>query len=334
MNILILGGTSFVGPSIAKLLKEEGNFVALFTRGKHPNDRAKDIPRYTGDIKNDADLKKLAKEKKWDVAIHQLAYDRGDVQRVLDNFQGLKRLILTSTIATYRFVNAPPTQPFHESQVDYDIKPIEENASDPHWKYARGKLEAERAVVEQKKIPYTILRHSFIYGPYDSHERSIWYAHRLQHHHPIFLPDHGTSSIRLLYALDAARAFQLALHSSKAENQTFNVAQEEIVPFREWILTLSHALKCAPDLHSIPSDMIPETWAGPLGYARNWIMSIDKIKSILGFLPTPFQKGVEETAKWFTDLPKMPTPYPVADIAAQRSFLTEWDHLRKKLKHD
>ncbi len=123
MNVLILGGTSFVGPEIARLLKKSGHHVGLFNRGLTPCSRTAGFQTYQGDVKNDADLKRVAKEKKWNVVIHQLAYQRSDVERVLEIFPGLKRVILT--FFHFGLSLHPPnekrTPTLHaESQVDYD----------------------------------------------------------------------------------------------------------------------------------------------------------------------------------------------------------------------
>lgn len=298
MKILLLGGTSYVGPDIAQQLIQARHQVTLFTRGQHTSDRVKGIPHLTGDVKSPEDLKRAAQSERWDLVIHQLAYDAADVERVLEIFPDLKRLVLTSTISVYRYAH-PGTQPYQESQVSYERSPAAEDLSDPHWRYARGKWQAEGALVRQQRIPYTIVRPSFIFGPYDQPTRTPWYVERLRKNQPIHLPllsDGLSNTIRLLFAPDAAQAVALAATHPEAAGEVFNVAQKEIVSLRDIVVAMANELKVSADLRPRRAAELSEADRGPLGYDRHWVMATDKIAR-LGFQPTPFRDALSATIK-------------------------------------
>ena len=78
LNVLILGGTLFLGRHLVRELCERGHSVATFTRGRTAADDGFEIARYIGD--RDGQLAETPPRPRWEAA--RLAVDCGSRRRV------------------------------------------------------------------------------------------------------------------------------------------------------------------------------------------------------------------------------------------------------------
>src|SRR4051812_10746794 len=67
LNILVLGGTGFIGPHLVRYAAGRGHKITIFTRGRHDAELPGDIVRLQGDRAKD-DYASL-EGKKWDAII-------------------------------------------------------------------------------------------------------------------------------------------------------------------------------------------------------------------------------------------------------------------------
>lgn len=300
MKVLILGGTSFFGKEMARQFFEDGHSVSLFTRG---NEKPSDLPPHEslkGDRGKLADLSQAARHAEWDVVIDNIGYDAENAEMALQAFKHAKRFIFDSTVSVYRYVPERFAQPLKETSVSYDYIPPEENLSDIHWKYARGKLDAERVIARQSAVPWTIIRPPVVYGPYDPTQRGFWYLARLLDGGPILLANGGAASFKLAFSRDIAKAFVLAATSPRAVGKTYFVAQKEIITLRDFLEESARALDVKPQFVNIPSEILGEL-GGPHAPMSNLVPDTTQAESDLGFKATPFSEFMRETAHWFRD---------------------------------
>src|SRR5580765_365822 len=73
MNILILGGTIFLGRHLVEAAQARGHTVTLFNRGKHNPDLFPDVEKVRGDRGVEADLAPLSK-RRFDAVIDTCGY--------------------------------------------------------------------------------------------------------------------------------------------------------------------------------------------------------------------------------------------------------------------
>jgi 2'-hydroxyisoflavone reductase len=297
MRVLVLGGTTFFGRDLVRELVAAGDDVSIFTRGTHYPSDLPDVRRFTGDRNRAEDLKKAAGP--WDCVIDNVAFDGAGVRTALAALKDVGRYVLTSTVSVYRFVRERHAVPWKEASVVFDYQPADETPSDIHWAYARGKLEAERAVRESK-LPWTVLRPTVVYGPNDPKNRGFWYLERMRRGGPILLSNGGAGSFRLAYSLDVAKAISAAARSVKAAGKVYNLAQEEIVTLEQFLKESARALGVKPELVPVPYSHLGETLAGPHGTLVNVIPDTQASRE-LGVTPTPFSVFAEKTALWFQD---------------------------------
>ena len=99
MNILILGGTGFIGPHLVQYAMDRGHRITLFNRGRTNTHLFPDAEKLVGD-RND-DLSAL-KGRQWDAVIDNSGYTPQQVRLSVDLLKNTTdQYLFTSTRAVY-----------------------------------------------------------------------------------------------------------------------------------------------------------------------------------------------------------------------------------------
>ena len=169
LDILILGGTGFIGPHMVREALRRGHSVTLFNRGRTNNKLFPDLETIKGD--RDGGLDAL-KGRKWDAVIDNSGYVPRHVQdsaRLLA--PSCDRYLYISTVAVY----ADFSRPIDEDSPLATLS--DESIEDVTWQ-TYGPLKAlceKRAAAEIDAAGLTILRPTYICGPGDHTDRfSYW----------------------------------------------------------------------------------------------------------------------------------------------------------------
>lgn len=300
MQVLILGGTSFFGKEMVRSFFAAGHSVTVFSRG---HVKPTDLPPHQhliGDRNSLSDLMTVGKGKNWDVVIDNIGYTQEDAEKFIKAFKTAKHLIFDSTVSVYRYANLSYPQPLTEDCIDHHAHPSDEDLTDVHWKYARGKLDAERVIIEECGTPWTIIRPPVVYGPDDVTQRGFWYLARLLDGGPIILSNGGIQSFRLAYSKDVAQAFLRAALNPKAFNKAYFVGQKETITLKDFIDESAKHLGVKPVYVNLPAELVGEL-AGPHASMINMIVDISRAEKDLQFKPTSFPEFARETAIWFKE---------------------------------
>lgn len=237
MNILITGGTGFIGRRLAIALSKK-HAVTVFDRCADPELGKAGVRCVAGDILCDSDLKKI---KAPDIIYHLAAIlDESNpilwkvnvdgTRNLLRIFPNVRRFIFTSPIGVLGGTK----------------KPAAEDAKyNPRTKYERSKVAAERAVIESG-APYTIVRMTIIIGPNDFWKQIFTAAKKK---YPII--GTGKNYWHLLYIDDAVQALILAAKPA-AQNKIYNIASADPYTYLETYAAIASALKI-----EIPKKHIP-----------------------------------------------------------------------------
>ena len=194
-KILILGGTSFLGPALVEAARARGDVVTLFNRGKTNPGRFTDVEQLHGD--RDGKLDAL-KGRRWDVAIDTSGY----VPRIVK----MSAELLASSVDRYVFVSSI-------SVYDESIPPgSDEGAtiaqlSDPATEDVRASYGALKAACEraaQEAMPGRVLvvRPGLIVGPGDPTDRFTYWPVRLDQGGDVLAPGTGDDPIQVVDVRD------------------------------------------------------------------------------------------------------------------------------------
>ena len=307
MNLLIIGGTSFFGKDIVELALEAGHKVNICSRGNTRPDfwgRIHHIPVDRND--HQAFVSALA-DKHFDVVIDNIAYTGDDVESALEVFKGkVDRYLLTTSNVVY-MGSGPFNIPLSEDDVDLDaaIALSSTNSTQPQLlEYAKGKVAAEKTLLAQRELPFTILRPPNVQGPEEKTQRGQFYMQRLLDGNPLILTNGGSQPYQPVYRRDLARAFMLAMESTNAVNEVYNIAQSESIPLLHWVRLLAQYLGVPMNTIGIAGEELAKAdfqYAEPFatGATATIRQNTAKARTQLGFEPTPITTWTARTVEWY-----------------------------------
>ncbi|KAJ9186025.1 hypothetical protein P3X46_005583 [Hevea brasiliensis] len=283
-NILIMGGTRFIGVFLSRLLVKEGHQVTLFTRGKAPitqqlpgesdqdfADFSSKILHLKGDRKDFDFVKSSLSAKGFDVVYDINGREADEVAPILDALPKLEQYIYCSSAGVYLKTDLLP-----HSETD---------AVDPKSRH-KGKLETE-SLLESRAVNWTSLRPVYIYGPLNYNPVEEWFFHRLKAGRPIPIPNSGMQITQLGHVKDLAAAFVQVLGNEKATKQVFNISGEKYVTFDGLARACAKAAGFPePDIiHYNPKEFdFGKKKAFPFR-DQHFFASVDKAKHVLGWKP-------------------------------------------------
>jgi 2'-hydroxyisoflavone reductase len=207
MNILLIGGTRFVGRHIADALTARGHRVMLFNRGTHAQVHA-DLEQVHGDRKHD--LSRLD-GRTWDAVVDTCGYTPDAVEASARYFADrAKRYVFMSTISVYDHERTDgPGEDAPLMQLPEGADPAE---------YSDERYGALKALCEQQVLRIfgdraAILRPGLITGPFDHTDRFTYWPLRFDEGGDVLAPPAET---RVRY-IDARDLAAFAVHLLESE---------------------------------------------------------------------------------------------------------------------
>ena len=313
MRILITGGSSLLGRTVADQLVARGEEVTCFQR-RPSGSTARD---HLGDI-TDAEAVRRA-TRSTDAVIH-LAALVAPKARWTDmasvNIEGTGH-VLRAAMDCERFVHiSSPSVAFRNTAAsgegaggaDYDGRDG----------YTRSKAIAERLVLGSTTVPTVVIRPHLVWGPGDTQliGRIVDRARAGR----LVLPDHGRALVDTTYADDAAAAILAALDAcvpgSEALGHAWVVTGAEPRPLRDLIDAILRAAGEAIEPRSIPApiasalgSIIERVWPGdepPLTHFAARQLSVAhwfdqrETQRVLRWAPSVgLDEGFRRLAAWF-----------------------------------
>lgn len=223
MDILILGGTQFVGRHIAEGFLHAGHKVTVFNRGVSPDPLPADVGRLHGDRdQGHAGIAALA-GRTWDICVDVSGFTPQQVRPTAELLWGqVSRYIYISSRAVYA---EPSPLPITE---DAPLQaPCAEDVTDINGEtYGPLKVACEQIVRETYGDACTILRPQIIVGPHDAETRYPYWLERGTRGGPVLVPGDSPAHLQLIDARDVAR-FVVRV-AEKQISGTFNLAGERL----------------------------------------------------------------------------------------------------------
>jgi 2'-hydroxyisoflavone reductase len=198
LDILVLGGTGFIGPHMVREALRRGHSVALFNRGRTNNELFPDLETITGD--RDKGLDGL-KGRRWDAVIDNSGYVPRHVQdsaRLLA--PNCDRYLFISTVAVYADIASADGE-------DSALATIADESIEEVNRETYGPLKAlceKRAAAEIPGDRLTVLRPTYIAGPGDRTDRFSYWPIRTRQGGEMLWPGSPTDPIQIVDVRDLA----------------------------------------------------------------------------------------------------------------------------------
>jgi nucleoside-diphosphate-sugar epimerase/2-polyprenyl-3-methyl-5-hydroxy-6-metoxy-1,4-benzoquinol methylase len=324
LNILITGGTGFIGSRLAIKCWERGDTVRIYAQentdaeranSQHLRDKGAEI--ILGSMTDPDRISRAVEDI--DVVFHlaaaqheanisnQIFYDvnvsgtRNIIEASIKS--GVKRFVHGSTIGVYG---------------DSDSPLNESSPCNPDNIYGQTKLEGEKLALSYKdRIPLTVIRISETYGPGD---RRLLKLFKIINKNSFFMIGDGKNLHQLIYVDDLVSGMLKASESEKALGEIILLVGEKPITTNDMVNSIARALNArilsfkAPLLPLLGLAWILESILRPLGiqpplhrrrmdfFKKNYSFSTTKAWDLLAFSPRySFEQGTLESAQWYKD---------------------------------
>ncbi len=198
MNLLILGGTVFLGRHLVDAALAAGHQVTLFNRGRHNPDLFPQVEKLRGD--RDGGLDALA-GRRWDAVIDTCGYVPRLVRASAELLAGsVEHYTFISSISVYRDLDQAPVDESSPVGVLAD-ESVEEITGETY-----GPLKALCEQAAEAAMPGRVLnvRPGLIVGPHDPTDRFTYWVWRAALGGEVLAPGRPQRRIELIDARDLA----------------------------------------------------------------------------------------------------------------------------------
>ena len=205
LKILILGGTSFLGPHQIAYAINRGHSVTTFTRGKTKPSIYKDVfskvEQLIGDRKDNLTA---LENRSWDVVIDNSGHRAEWTKRSAELLKNSCDLYLytSSTGVYYPYINSE----FKESsKVVMTVPEIVTEDEKLEYDYGVMKANSEQEAIKQFGIDRTIVvRPTYMIGPADKTNRSVHWPVRLEKGGEVLVPGKEDDAVQYVDVRDVA----------------------------------------------------------------------------------------------------------------------------------
>lgn len=313
MDVLIIGGTRFLGLQLTEALLRGNQKVTLFNRGTRRNQCPfyEDVEWLIGDRHDEERFRSVFNNRTFDVVIDNCAYFPEDVELAVEVFRDkIGKYIFTSSMAVAhtKEYDERLTLPIPNRRL-FDT--IAQNT------YAYNKSLIEEYLVDQfdkTGFPFVSLRPTEINGPGEI--REWYYIDRIRNgRQKILIPGSGENLFQPGYIDDIVQAFLLAIVKENAIGECYNLAGDEIISLNDFIKLVAEVLGERIKLINIPyyifRQLVPTKYFFPYCHKHSFIVDISKTKSELGFQPEVNVKdGIRKSYEnWPESYSKKVTPF-------------------------
>lgn len=319
MRVLLVGGTVFIGRAVAHDLAKAGHDLCFVHRGNHEPD---DLPEGLHIHTDRKDLARVRDEMlafRPEVVFDNIALGRADTQAVVDVFPTDVRLVVTSSMDTYRAYTYVMRNEAAEPVPIDETSPVRDERY-PYRGSGNPTLEDyEKLDVEEvyRTREATVLRLPMVYGEHDGQRREWFLLKRVKAGRKRIPVGSGSWLATKGYVGDVARGIRLALESDAARGEILNLGESRTYPMGQWAQMILDAAGSDAELVSVPDDKLPEDLGITATIAQHLLVDSGKARRLLGWTDTDPRETLRRSVAWHLANP----PDGDADFAADDEAL-------------
>lgn len=211
LQILVLGGTQFVGRHLVEALQSAGHVVTVLNRGQTADALPAAVERLRGDRDLGAAGITALTGRTWDACVDVSGYTAVQVRASAELLQGnVGRYVFISAVSVY---GHPTTGPVDESSPRVPPAPEDVTVLDQDT-YGRLKVTCENIVQDVYGERSAVLRPQIVAGTWDPFDRFSYWVRRAGAGGTILAPGDGTDHVQMIDARDVGRFATLVCERS------------------------------------------------------------------------------------------------------------------------
>jgi 2'-hydroxyisoflavone reductase len=330
MDLLIIGGSRFLGRHLVDAALARGDRVTLFNRGLS-GPAPEGVVTLHGDRQGDL-LALTASGQRWDAVVDTCGYLPGDVHRMADALAGrVGRYLFVSSISAYASAALPTAEDAPLGQIDDADTTVIDGRT-----YGPLKALCEAAVRQRLGDAASILvRPGLIVGPHDPTERFTYWPARLARAAddglPVLVPGAPQRPLQVIHARDLADWMLrlIDLGASGAFNATSPPGAAtwgELLAVCAQAAGVQPVLRWVDDAHLLRQGVAPwkdlPLWLpaeGPDAAEHAAFMTVPTARAqAAGLVCRPLIDSVADTLAWWRSLPPDGRAFSQAGLAPER----------------
>ncbi|GAK01468.1 NAD-dependent epimerase/dehydratase family protein [Geomicrobium sp. JCM 19055] len=328
MDVLVLGGSRFIGKHIVDRLLHEGHAVTVLNRGNHSY-TCSNVEQLIGDRDGDLDV---LKGRTWDAAIDVSGY----IPRTVDKASACLAQVVAhytyiSSISVYEdFSKVGLTEEDATKQLsEGEITELTKGTAGPIYGPDYGGLKAAGEIVAERNIPgrTLIIRAGLVVGPNDYSDRLPYWLLRIKQGGDVIAPGNPKQQVQFIDVRDLARWIV-----SSVEQQVTGIYN---VTGPSHVMTMEDVLKACNrvcndnanfvwiddefliDKHVLPWEELPFWLPSSLSGAA----SVNNEKAInKGLSFSPLNRTIQDTYEWLSTVENMTLSNLKAGMSKEREL--------------
>jgi nucleoside-diphosphate-sugar epimerase len=339
MRILVIGGTSFIGPRVVSRLLEQGHEVTVFHRGESKSEGMPEVSEILGDRASLEDYSSKFKRFAPEVVLDMILFTEEEARAAAQVFKGIaRRYVMPSSMDVYRAYGrllklergAPDPIPYKEEgplrEVLYPYRSRAKDKDDRAYNYE--KILAERVMMsESDDLPATILRLPAVYGPCDKQHRLFEYLKPMDDGRPFILLEERKAGWLWSrgFVENVADAIALAVLDERAAGRIYNVSEQAPMTDRDWIMSIARAAGWKGEIITLEHSAMPEHLADDAPYDNHLVADSTRIRRELGYEErVSLDEALKLTIEWERENPPAEINPAQFNYAAEDAALERW----------
>ncbi len=302
MNILVIGGTIFLGRHFVQAVLNAGHQLTLFHRGKSNPNLFPEAEHILGDRRLTEDLKKL-EGRSWDALFDPSGYFPRDVETLLD--------VVGLNVNHYTFISSIGVYP-HGKDGSNENSPVEELTSQMSRdkitpeNYGPLKAAAEAKGEEMLSGKTLNIRPGLIAGPHDPSDRFTYWPWRVLRGGRVLAPGIPEQSVQVIDGRDLA-GWILRLVETGTTGLFNGTGPAQPMPMNRFLGTCKESLGSDAEFLWASEEFLAEHKVSAYTEMPLWIpsesngMNQADISRALeaGLTFRPIEETIRETMEWF-----------------------------------
>ena len=308
MNLLVLGGTVFLGRHLVDAALSRHHHVTLFNRGQHNADLYPDLEKLHGD--RDGGLGVL-KGRNWDAVVDTCGYVPrlvGDSARLLAD--AVEHYTLISSLSVYDDLSMTRLT---ESAA---VKTLEDETIEEVTPGSRGTYGPLKALCEQAAdavMPGRVLhvRAGLIVGPYDRTDRFTYWVVRVVVGGAILAPPNPGAQVQFIDARDLSQ-WIIDMAEQKKAGIYNTTGPADTLTFQQFLIACQQTLGSEAEFHWASPDVLAAHEVTPWNNLPLWtpdtargLLEVEISNAIAdGLAFRPLSETIRDTLAWAQKRPR------------------------------